>query len=106
MPCGVTGRGKHSLLFTVVTEASDTHACIDCGQHIVALTVMGWAVLLLCRQTNRLRSSGAAHLPDRSGPVKPSRPLQRVPAQSLAVLHLAVTPLQSHIAFTGKLLKD
>lgn len=93
--------------FPIVTEASDTNACIGCCQNIgtdcaelscfVAMQPDKQAALLWC-----------VHLPDRSGPVKPSRPLQLVCACfcHVAVLHLAVTQLQSHFAFTGKVLKD
>ncbi|KAK5868812.1 hypothetical protein PBY51_009789 [Eleginops maclovinus] len=101
---GVAGKEKyiaqhawcsHLPTFLIATGASDTHASIDCGTDILVR-----AGLFCCC---------AAHQPDRSGPVKLSQPLQVVRAycaQNLAVLCLAVTQLQSHLAFTGEVLKD
>lgn len=76
-----------------------------------ALTVLSWAELgcfVAMQPDKQAALLWCVHLPDRSGPVKPSRPLQLVCACfcHVAVLHLAVTQLQSHLAFTGKVLKD
>ena len=89
--CGLTGREKCTLPsmllvflessqlspFPVVTEASDTHARVDCGQNIA--TDCAEPGLFWCRadrQTGQLL--WWARPPDRSGPAKLSRLLQLV----------------------------
>ncbi len=63
--------------FPAVTEASDTHACIDCGQNIG--TDCAEPGCFVAVQTDKQAELlWRAHPPDRSGPAKPSRLLQLV----------------------------
>lgn len=65
---------------------------------ISALTVLNRTVLLLCRQTSRLSSSGAPiHQTGTDQPAAAACLCLFGPAQNLAMLHLAVTQLQNHL---------
>lgn len=105
-------RGSWSLLSSphCLLLKRPTHMHALTVAKISALTVLSRAVLLLCRQTKQAELLWCASPPDQSRPAKPSRRAACLclfaPAQNLAVLHLAVTQLQSHLAFTGKVLKD
>lgn len=117
MLCGFTDRERHTLpsmlgvlgVFSALRcYWSVRHTCMHWLRTKISVpTLLSWTVLLLCRQTNRLSSSGVPIHQTGADQSSPAGPLAAclclfAPARNLAVLHLAVTQLQSHLAFAGK----